>query len=153
MRYARHLAQTPTAAFSASGLLLVAAYAWGVPYADLAAYGTLLLAGFGSGIALYEEGTGAAGDAHGNRLRSNTQFGSLTGAFGAGDGVIGLANAYHVRFVVKQGADAISQDGVVVGEQDTDLTHLEPLSEVAQEPAHIGGCLYRALNRRSADRR
>lgn len=32
------------------------------------------------------------GDAHGNRFRSNTQFGSLTGAFGAGDGVIGIAN-------------------------------------------------------------
>jgi len=39
-----------------------------------------------------DEGS-TAGDAHGNRYRSNTQFGSLTGAFGGGDGVIGLANA------------------------------------------------------------
>ncbi|MDO8615532.1 MAG: hypothetical protein Q7T33_07305 [Dehalococcoidia bacterium] len=38
-----------------------------------------------------DEGS-TAGDAHGNRFRSNTQFGSLTGAFGAGDGVIGIAN-------------------------------------------------------------
>ena len=38
-----------------------------------------------------DEGS-TAGDAHGNRFRSNTQFGSLTGAFGGGDGVVGLAN-------------------------------------------------------------
>ncbi len=40
-----------------------------------------------------DEGSGAAADAHGNRFRSNSQFGSLTGAFGGGDGVIGIANA------------------------------------------------------------
>jgi hypothetical protein len=34
-----------------------------------------------------------AGNNHGNRFRSNTQFGALSGAFGGGDGVIGLANA------------------------------------------------------------
>jgi hypothetical protein len=37
-----------------------------------------------------------AGNSHGNRFRSNTQFGSLSGAFGGGDGVIGLANATTV---------------------------------------------------------
>lgn len=42
-----------------------------------------------------EEGS-PAGNAHGNRLRSNTQFGSLTGAFGTGDGVLGIANATTV---------------------------------------------------------
>lgn len=47
-------------------------------------------------LGLYEAGTGAAGDAHGNRLYSNTQFGSTTGSFGGGDGVIGLANARTV---------------------------------------------------------
>ncbi len=40
-----------------------------------------------------EEGTGIAADAHGNRFRSNTQFSSLAGSFGGGDGVIGIANA------------------------------------------------------------
>ncbi len=41
-----------------------------------------------------EEGVGGlTADAHGNRLRSNTQLGSLTGAFGGGDGVLGIANA------------------------------------------------------------
>ncbi|MGH9312176.1 MAG: hypothetical protein ACRD1S_03150 [Vicinamibacterales bacterium] len=39
-----------------------------------------------------EEGTGAIGDAHGNRFRSNTQFGSLAGSFGGGDGVVGIAD-------------------------------------------------------------
>jgi len=33
------------------------------------------------------------GDTHGNRYYANTQFGSLTGAFAGGDGVIGIANA------------------------------------------------------------
>lgn len=47
-------------------------------------------------IGLYEAGTGAGGDAHGNRLYSNTQFGSVTGAFGGGDAVIGIANARAV---------------------------------------------------------
>jgi len=47
-------------------------------------------------IGLYEAGTGAPGDAHGNRLRSNTQFGSTAGSFGGGDGVIGIANASAV---------------------------------------------------------
>jgi hypothetical protein len=37
-----------------------------------------------------------AGNSHGNRFRSNTQFGSLSGAFGGGDGVIGIANATTV---------------------------------------------------------
>jgi hypothetical protein len=37
-----------------------------------------------------------AGNSHGNRFRSNTQFGSLSGAFGGGDGVVGLANATTV---------------------------------------------------------
>lgn len=45
---------------------------------------------------IYEQGSGAAGDAHGNRFRSNTMFGTLTGAFGGGDGVIGIANATTV---------------------------------------------------------
>jgi hypothetical protein len=49
-----------------------------------------------SRLGIYEQGTGAAGDAHGNRFRSNTQFGSTTGSFGGGDGVIGLANAATV---------------------------------------------------------
>lgn len=44
-------------------------------------------------IGLYEAGTGAAGDAHGNRLYSNTQLFSTTGSFGGGDGVLGIANA------------------------------------------------------------
>jgi len=33
------------------------------------------------------------GDTHGNRFRSSSMFGSLVGAFGGGDGVVGLANA------------------------------------------------------------
>jgi hypothetical protein len=37
--------------------------------------------------------SGAPTDADGNRFRSNSQFGSTTGAFGGGDGVIGIANA------------------------------------------------------------
>jgi hypothetical protein len=41
----------------------------------------------------YDGGVGGVtGDGHGNRFRSNTQFGSVTGAFGGGDGVIGLAD-------------------------------------------------------------
>jgi hypothetical protein len=36
------------------------------------------------------------GDNAGNRFRSNTQFGSTTGAFGGGDGVIGIRNATTV---------------------------------------------------------
>jgi hypothetical protein len=36
---------------------------------------------------------GVTGDNHGNRFRTNTQFGSVTGAFGSGDGVIGITNA------------------------------------------------------------
>jgi len=47
-------------------------------------------------LGIQENGTGAAGNSHGNRLRSNTQFGSTTGAFGGGDGVIGLTNATTV---------------------------------------------------------
>ncbi len=40
-----------------------------------------------------DNGTGSAsGDSNGNRFRSNSQFGSVTGAFGGGDGVIGIAN-------------------------------------------------------------
>jgi hypothetical protein len=37
-----------------------------------------------------------AGNSHGNRFRSNTQFGALSGAFGGGDGVVGIANATTV---------------------------------------------------------
>jgi len=33
-----------------------------------------------------------ADDSHGNRFRSNTQFGSLAGSFGGGDGLIGIAD-------------------------------------------------------------
>ncbi len=41
----------------------------------------------------YDAGVGGAtGDGHGNRFRSNTQFGAVAGAFGGGDGVIGIAN-------------------------------------------------------------
>jgi hypothetical protein len=36
---------------------------------------------------------GDTGDGAGNRFRSNTQFGSTTGSFGGGDGVIGIRNA------------------------------------------------------------
>jgi hypothetical protein len=36
------------------------------------------------------------GDGAGNRFRSNTQFGSTAGAFGGGDGVIGIRNATTV---------------------------------------------------------
>jgi hypothetical protein len=39
------------------------------------------------------EDIGRDDDNNGNRFRSNTQFGSTTGAFGGGDGVIGIANA------------------------------------------------------------
>jgi hypothetical protein len=39
------------------------------------------------------EDIGRDGDNNGNRFRSNTQFGSTTGAFGSGDGVIGIRNA------------------------------------------------------------
>lgn len=42
-----------------------------------------------------EEGS-PVGNAHGNRFLSNTQFASLTGAFGNGAGVIGIANATTV---------------------------------------------------------
>jgi hypothetical protein len=42
---------------------------------------------------IWEGGTGSAGDNHGNRFKSNTQFGSTTGQFGGGDGVIGVATA------------------------------------------------------------
>lgn len=42
----------------------------------------------------YDAGVGTTtADNHGNRFRSNSQFGSVTGAFGTGDGVIGIANA------------------------------------------------------------
>lgn len=44
-------------------------------------------------LPFYDAGVNAAiGDNHGNRFRSNTQFGSVTGAFGGGDGVIGIAD-------------------------------------------------------------
>jgi hypothetical protein len=39
------------------------------------------------------EDVGDTGDSAGNRFRSNSQFGSTTGAFGGGDGVIGIRNA------------------------------------------------------------
>jgi hypothetical protein len=42
----------------------------------------------------YDGGIGGnKNDTSGNRFRSNTQFGSTTGSFGTGDGVIGIANA------------------------------------------------------------
>lgn len=44
----------------------------------------------------FREVGSTAGDAHGNRFPSNTQFGSTTGAFGGGAGVIGIANATTV---------------------------------------------------------
>jgi len=43
-------------------------------------------------LAFYDEGQ-PAGDNHGNRFASNTQFASVVGAFGGGAGVIGIANA------------------------------------------------------------
>ena len=43
--------------------------------------------------AFWENGrSGTPTDADGNRFRSNTQFGSTAGAFGGGDGVIGIAD-------------------------------------------------------------
>lgn len=45
-------------------------------------------------LPFYDGGIGGnKNDTSGNRFRSNTQFGSTTGAFGTGDGVIGIANA------------------------------------------------------------
>lgn len=45
---------------------------------------------------IQEEGTSSQEtNADGNRLYSNTQFGSLTGSFGGGKGVIGIANARY----------------------------------------------------------
>ncbi len=41
----------------------------------------------------FYDDVGDTGDGAGNRFRSNTQFGSTVGAFGGGDGVIGIANA------------------------------------------------------------
>jgi hypothetical protein len=41
----------------------------------------------------YQDEGAPVGDPHGNRHRANTQFGSLVGAFGGGDGVVGLADA------------------------------------------------------------
>jgi len=41
----------------------------------------------------YDLGISSTVDTIGNRFRSNTQFGSVTGAFGTGNGVIGIANA------------------------------------------------------------
>lgn len=47
--------------------------------------------------AFYEAGrSGTPTDSDGNRFRSNTQFGSTAGAFGGGDGVVGIANATTV---------------------------------------------------------
>ncbi len=43
-----------------------------------------------------DEGCTITSDTSGNRFNSNTQFASLTGAFGSGDGVIGIANARTV---------------------------------------------------------
>jgi hypothetical protein len=45
-------------------------------------------------LPFYDGGIGGnKNDTSGNRFRSNTQFGSTTGGFGTGDGVIGIANA------------------------------------------------------------
>jgi hypothetical protein len=41
----------------------------------------------------FYEDVADTGDSSGNRFRSNTMFGSTTGAFGGGDGVIGIRNA------------------------------------------------------------
>lgn len=41
----------------------------------------------------YDVGFASTRDADGNRFRMNTMFGSVTGSFGGGDGVIGLTNA------------------------------------------------------------
>jgi len=65
--------------------------------ADLEAYGFRCDA-FTAGAVqrpFQDEGS-EAGNSHGNRFRSNTQFASLSGAFGGGDGVIGIANATTV---------------------------------------------------------
>ena len=44
----------------------------------------------------FQEEGGPVADVHGNRFHSNTQLFSLTGAFGGGDGVLGVANARTV---------------------------------------------------------
>jgi hypothetical protein len=41
----------------------------------------------------FYEDVARTGDSQGNRFRSNSQFGSTTGSFGGGDGVIGIRNA------------------------------------------------------------
>ena len=56
---------------------------------------------------IYEQGSGAPGDSHGNRIYSNTQFGSLAGAFAGGDGLIGLANARVLPTAVPAGGGVL----------------------------------------------
>lgn len=68
---------------------------WGATGTNLQTWYQFFSASMTKGVnrhPFYDSGT-AAGDAHGNRFRSNTQFGSTTGQFGAGDGVIGIAVA------------------------------------------------------------
>lgn len=62
-------------------------------------------------LQIYEAGSGAAGDAHGNRLKSNTQFGSTTGSFGGGAGVIGIANAATVPAANPTGGGVLYASG------------------------------------------
>ncbi len=52
-----------------------------------------------------------AGDAHGNRFYSNTMFGTLVGAFGGGDGVIGIANRRTVPATNPAGGGVLYAEG------------------------------------------
>lgn len=82
---------------------------------SISAYYGLYLADIGAQaqarLQIYEAGSGAAGDAHGNRLKSNTQFGSLTGSFGGGNGVIGIANAATVPAANPTGGGVLYANG------------------------------------------
>ena len=60
---------------------------------------------------IQEEGSSGPGDAHGNRFRSNTQFGSLSGSFGGGDGVIGLADASVAPLLNPSGGGVLYAQG------------------------------------------
>jgi len=59
----------------------------------------------------YDAGLPVTGDGHGNRFRSNTQFGSTTGSFGGGDGVIGIANATVVPATNPTGGGVLYASG------------------------------------------
>jgi hypothetical protein len=59
-----------------------------------------------------DNGVGAStSNSHGNRFRANTQFGSTTGAFGTGDGVIGIANATTVPSTNPAGGGVLYAEG------------------------------------------